>query len=342
MKIHYSIFLFLFLFPFLALKSDKPAYKVFNAKGHAADYEDILKAAKNSDIIFFGELHNNPIVHWLELELTKDLYAEKGGKLVLGAEMFEVDNQLLINEYMSKMIRKKDFEAEAKLWPNYKTDYAPIIDFAVENGIKIKATNIPRRYAALVNIRGFEGLDSINAMERGMIAPLPIKYPDTLECYASIMKNIGDGMPAHLTANLGKAQAIKDATMAHFIMKSGAFDGKTILHFNGSYHSDNHQGIVWYVNQAIRKTSFELKILTITCLEQENIDTISKQDAAKADFILMIPSSMTKTQSPDPSVMMMLPSSLKQGDKPKEIRTKSDTTARSSSNDDGDSDEDDD
>jgi uncharacterized iron-regulated protein len=206
--------------------------------------------------------------------------------------MFEVDNQLLINEYLSKMIRKKDFEAEVKLWPNYKTDYAPIVDFAREKGVKVIATNIPRRFAALVNLKGFEGLDSINAMERGMIASLPVKYPDSLECYASIVKNVGDGMPAHLTANLGKAQAIKDATMAHFIMRNGALDGKSILHFNGSYHSDNHQSIVWYVNQAIRKTSFELKILTISCLEQENIDTISKKDAAKADFIIVIPSSM--------------------------------------------------
>ncbi|MEI7725295.1 MAG: ChaN family lipoprotein [Bacteroidota bacterium] len=292
MKIPYTFFLLLLLIPFLAMKGDKPAYKVFNTKGHEVDYNDILKAAKNSDIIFFGELHKNPIVHWLELELTKDLFAEKGINLVLGAEMFEVDNQLLINEYLSKMIRKKDFEAEAKLWPNYKTDYAPLVDFAREKGIKVLATNIPRRFAALVNIKGFEGLDSINAMERGMIASLPIKYPDTLECYASIVKNVGDGMPAHLTANLGKAQAIKDATMAHFIIKNGAFDGKTILHFNGSYHSDNHQSIVWYVNQAIRKTSFELKILTISCVEQENIDTISKQDAAKADYIIVIPSSM--------------------------------------------------
>ena len=88
---------------------------------------------------------------------------------------------------------------------------------------------------------------------------------------------------------------MKDATMAHFIMKYGEYGQKTMLHFNGSYHSDNYQGIVWYVNQAIRKTSYELKILTITCLEQENIDTVSKQDAAKADFIIVIPSSMTQT-----------------------------------------------
>ncbi len=295
MKLHYTI-LFLFLvLPFLGMRSDKPAYKVYNAKGHSADYEDILKAAKDADIIFFGEMHNNPICHWLELELTKDIYAEKKNKLVLGAEMFEADNQLIVNEYISKMIRKKDFEAEAKLWPGYKSNYAPIVDFAREKGIKFAATNIPRRYAALVNLKGFEGLDSINAMERGLIAPLPIKYLDTLACYANIVKNAGEGQPAHATDNLGKAQAMKDATMAHFIMKYGEYGQKTMLHFNGSYHSDNYQGIVWYVNQAIRKTSYELKILTITCLEQENIDTVSKQDAAKADFIIVIPSSMTQT-----------------------------------------------
>jgi len=296
MKIKTIFFLLFFLLPFLAMKSDNPAYKVYNSKGRTADWGDVLKAAKNSDIIFFGEMHDNPICHWLELELTKDMYAEKKENLVLGAEMFEIDNQLLINEYLSKMIRKKDFEAEAKLWPDYKNNYAPIMDYAREQGIKFIATNIPRRYAALVNLKGFEGLDSINAMERGLIASLPIKYPDSLECYASIDKVAGDGQPTHQTMNLGKAQAIKDATMAQFIMKGGAYGQKTFLHFNGSYHSDNYQGIVWYVNQAIRKTSFTVKILTISCQEQENIDTISKQDAAKADFIIMIPASMTKTQ----------------------------------------------
>jgi uncharacterized iron-regulated protein len=296
MKFPTAIIMILLLLPFLAMKSDNPAYKVYTAKGRSADWDDLVKAAKSSDIVFFGEIHNNPICHWLELELTKEMYAEKKENLALGAEMFESDNQLLINEYISKMIRKKDFEAEAKIWPAYKTNYAPIVDFAREKGIKFTATNIPRRFAALVNLKGFEGLDSINALERGLIAPLPIKYPDSLECYASIVKSVGNDQPAHQTENLGKAQAIKDATMSHFIMKSCGYGQKTLLHFNGSYHSDNYQGIVWYVNQAIRKTSYELKILTITCLEQENIDTISKQDAAKADFIIITPESMTKTQ----------------------------------------------
>jgi len=292
-KIPHLFILVILFISFSAMKGDKPAYRVFNSKGHPAGYDDILKAALKSDIIFFGEIHTNPIAHWLELELAKDLHASKGSGLVIGAEMFETDNQLLLNEYGSKLIRKKDFEAEAKLWANYKTDYAPIVDFAVQKGIKVLATNIPRRFAALVNSKGFEGLDSINALERGLMAPLPVKYPDTLDCYANIVKNVGEGMPAHLSANLGKAQAIKDATMGYNIVKkSGVLDGKTVLHLNGAYHSDNYEGVVWYTKMEIRKTFVEPRIMTISCIEQENVDTISAKDAAKADFVIVIPTSM--------------------------------------------------
>jgi uncharacterized iron-regulated protein len=295
MKFNYKFLWIILVLPLLAMSDGKEAYQIYNAKGKKVDYQDLVRAASKSDIIFFGELHDNPICHWLELEMTKDLYKEKGVNLLLGAEMFEVDNQLLLNEYLSKMIRKKDFEAEAKLWPNYKNDYAPLVDFAREKGLKFIATNIPRRYAALVNLKGFEGLDSINAMQRGLIAPLPIKYPDSLPCYADISKSTGDGAPAHATANLGKAQAMKDATMAHFLMKH-AFGEKTLLHFHGSYHSDNYEGMVWYVDQIIRRTSYEPKKLTITCIEQENLDSLSQEQAATADFIILIPASMTKTR----------------------------------------------
>lgn len=296
MKKYFPLFILLLFFVVTAFKKDKPAYVVFTSKGKSADYADILKAAKDSDLIFFGEIHNNPICHWLEYELMRDLYEEKKGNFVLGSEILERDNQLLVNEYVSKMIRKKDFEAEAKLWPNYKTDYAPLLDFARENGLKFMATNVPRRYAALVNQKGFEGLDSINAAQRGLIASLPIKYDTTLECYKSIGKAVGDGMPAHMVKNLGKAQALKDATMAQFIMKGWPETGQCFLHFNGAYHSDNYEGVVWYARELSRKLIIPVKILTISCVEQDTLTDLNKESLGKADFIICIPSSMTKTQ----------------------------------------------
>lgn len=213
------VFIYCTLLLFLiSSKTDKPAYRLFNAKGKAVKYAELLEEAKKSDVIFFGEIHDNPICHWLELELAKDLFQFKQHKLILGAEMFETDNQLLLKEYITKFIRKKDFEGEVKLWGNYKTDYAPIVDFAHDKGIKFVATNIPRRFAAVVNLKGFEGLDSIFANERGLIAPLPIKFNAELGCYKNMLAAMGpEAAASHMMDNLPKAQAIKDATMAWFI-----------------------------------------------------------------------------------------------------------------------------
>ncbi|TSA27930.1 MAG: iron-regulated protein [Bacteroidetes bacterium] len=294
MKIRFILAILVGLFISLAGRADKPAYRIFDAKGKKASYKELLKDAGASQVVFFGELHDNPISHWLEVELTKDLFEIRQEKLVLAAEMFERDNQLLLDEYTRNFIRKKDFEKEAKLWPNYSTDYAPLVDFAREHNIKFIASNIPRRYAAIVNYQGFAGLDSINAYQRGMIAPLPIKYDSTLSCYKS-MKEMFTGEGAmHQTMNLAEAQAIKDATMGYFICKNVQEEG-TLLHFNGAYHSDNFEGTVWYLKDYARKFSFDIRVMTITCVEQDDIENLSEENLGKADFIICIPGSMTKT-----------------------------------------------
>lgn len=275
--------------------ADKPAYVIFNSKGKKSSYKEMLKDAGEVQVVFFGELHDNPICHWLEFELTKDLFEVRQDKLVLAAEMFERDNQLLLTEYTSKFIRKKDFEKEAKLWPNYSTDYAPLVDFACEHNLKFVASNIPRRYSALVNLKGFEGLDSINAYQRGMIAPLPIKYDSTMNCYKSMKEMFAESGAMHQTMFIAEAQAIKDATMGYFIFKN-LEEGGTILHFNGAYHSENHEGTVWYLKDFARKFPFDTKILTITCVEQDNQEELSEENIGKADYIICIPSSMTKTR----------------------------------------------
>jgi uncharacterized iron-regulated protein len=288
-----------FLVLLTAAKSDRPAYRIYTAKGHSSEYGDVLKAAMSADVVFFGESHTNPIAHWLELQLLKDLCHEKKGKVILGTEIFERDNQLLISEYSSGLIRKKDFEAEAKLWPNYKTDYAPIIDFAVKNKVKIVATNIPRRFASVVNLKGLEGLDSINGLERGMMAPLPLKYNPNLACYKNLAEMFA-GSDNHQSDNLPKAQAIKDATMAHFILKN-IDEENTFFHFNGSYHSENSEGIVWYLKEYNKRNATDLKVVTITCVDQDDVSEVEKDNLGKADFIIVIPDDMIQTQPPSPA-----------------------------------------
>jgi len=271
-----------------AFKSDMPAYRLYSNGGKDVKFKKMVKSLQEVDIVLFGELHNNPVSHWLQYELTKELFAAKGTDLVLGAEMFETDNQLLIDEYFNGDIKQSNFEKEVRLWPNYKTDYKPLLEFAKDSGLRFVATNIPRRYAALVNSKGFEGLDSLTVQAKEYFAKLPMEYDSTLSAYKRIMEMMKDS--PHVNENLPKAQAAKDATMAEFILKNWS-PGKLFLHYNGSYHSDDFQSIVWYLLQA----NPDLKILTISSVEQKEVDELEVENLNKADFILAVPESMTKT-----------------------------------------------
>ncbi|HEY3370532.1 MAG TPA: ChaN family lipoprotein [Prolixibacteraceae bacterium] len=272
-----------------SFKSDKPAYVLFNAEGREIHYHQLLEQAREADVILFGELHNNPIVHWLEQELTRDLYADKKDKLILGAEMFESDDQIIVDEYLAGLISEKTMNDEGKLWTNYPSDYKPLLDMAKENKLRFVATNIPRRYASMVYAKGLEVLDSIHPEAKKWIAPLPIAYDSTLSCYRDIFKQA----QGHGGENLPKSQAVKDATMAWFILQNWS-SGKTLIHFNGSYHSDHHQGIEWYLKRANPK----LKVMTIGATEQDTIDELDQESKGLADCIVCTPSSMSKSYRP--------------------------------------------
>jgi len=269
--------------------NEKPAYQLYNAKGKKVKYSKMLEKIAEADIVLFGELHNNPICHWLQLELIKDLHKARTRDFILGAEMFESDNQLIIDEYFAGKYNTKKFEAEMKLWKNYKTDYKPLLEYAKKNELKFVASNVPRRYANMVYKGGFESLDSLSKEASNYFAKLPVKYDPELKCYNDMLE-MSKEMHGEANPNFPKAQAIKDATMAEFILKN--FEkGKLFLHFQGSYHSDNYQGIFWY----LQKQNPDLKIVTISTKEQEDISKLDEESEKVADYVIVVPGSMTKT-----------------------------------------------
>lgn len=270
--------------------AEKPAYRLVDADGKKVKYSKLLKEAQKADIILFGELHNNPVSHWLQLELSHDLHEAMGENLVLGAEMFESDNSLILQEYVSGLIRTRNFEAEAKLWPNYKTDYKPLIEFAREKKLPFIATNVPRRYAAAVNTGGFEALDAFQDEAKKLIAPLPIAFDPELPQYKKMASMMGGQMGDHGNSNIVKAQALKDATMAHNILENFQ-PGNVFLHFHGSFHSDFYEGIMWYLKQR----NPVLKIITIATIEVDNVDEFPEDQKGVADFVIVTPKTMTKT-----------------------------------------------
>ena len=272
-----------------AMAQTPQAFELYKSNGKEAKYEKMIKEMAEADVVLFGELHNNSMCHWMQLQVTKSLYAVDS-QLIMGAEMFESDNQLIMDEYFNDRIKQSNFEKEMRMWDNYSTDYKPLVEFAKANGLRFVATNVPRRYAALVNKEGLEGLETLSEEARKYLPALPIPF-DTLAPNYQEMMNMsmgGHGMGGNML-NMVKAQAIKDAAMAHFILQN-LEQGKTMIHFQGDFHSKSYGAIYWYLNQYRPG----LKIVTLSTQEAGDLEFKEAYEKV-ADYILVIPEDMTKT-----------------------------------------------
>lgn len=287
MKTLYTFFLLVFAFcATIQAQPDKPAYLLYDKNGEKISYQELVDLSHENDLIFFGEQHDNAIAHWLQLELIQDLSTDSLTSLTIGMEMFEADQQILIDEYFSDHISQSSFEREARLWDNYKTDYKPVLEFVKKNDIPLIATNIPRRYASTVYYSGLSALDSLRNSAKEWIAPLPVEVDTTLQSYQAMSQMAG----GHGGENLIYSQAIKDATMAHFIL-SNLNENSRMIHLNGSYHSNDYEGIVWYIQQ----TNEDLNIFTINTITADDIQNIESDQLQATDITLAVPSTMTST-----------------------------------------------
>lgn len=267
------------------------AYKFYNKKGKAVKAEKIVKQLSDYDVVLFGELHNNSIVHWLQLKFTEALYQQKNNQLILGAEMFERDNQPQLDRYLSGKLDPKSMKDSVRLWNNYITDYKPLLDFAKAKNLKFIAGNIPRKYASQVAKQGLESLNMLDAKEKTYIAVLPVKVTLDTPGYKEMKTMMGDHADDLKVMNFISAQAVKDATMAESIIKNSE-PGKTFVHYNGNYHSKEYGGIYWYLKQR----NPNLKIAVISVFESETPKlSVPEKDYIPTDFNLIIPSDMTKT-----------------------------------------------
>ena len=280
-----ATFIIVLFFTISLCAQHKKAYQLFDKNGKKVSFEKVVKKAKESDVVLFGEFHDNPIAHWLQLALVKELQPQVN--LILGAEMLERNDQEVVNQYLKGGVTEKALDTLARLWTNYKTDYKPLVDFAKEHQLPFIATNVPRKYAKLVNKKGLKALDTLPEAEKRWIAPLPIVFDENLSQY----KKMTESLPNHKgKENIIKAQAVKDATMADAIVKNRKLNS-VFVHFNGTYHSDFYEGIYWF----LKREEPKLKVITIATTEQVDLSKLAKEAYGQADFILVVDEDMTKT-----------------------------------------------
>lgn len=281
---------------------DLPVYMIYNSDGEKVTYAEMVESISEFDVCLFGEIHDDPIAHWMEKLVTTDIVEAKGQDVILGGEMWETDDQALVDEFMDGWIDKKTYVSLANNWPNFD-DYKPLMGIAIRNDLKFVCTNIPRRYASVIYKKGSEYLDSLPQDAYQYLPPMPIHFDLTQPVYAKMLSIFapsdggetkaatmgGNAMSNYKGENLVKAQAIKDATMAWNIAKYWE-EGKYFMHYNGMYHSKNKESICYYLNHY----KPEIRVTTISVANQDDVMTLEEENNT-ADFMIIVRDDLNKT-----------------------------------------------
>lgn len=277
----------IFLLVFISESGAQIAYKVLDKNEKEITFSKLTEELENSEVILFGEIHNQPISHWLSLELIEDIFA-KDSLVQLGMEMFERDQQAVIDEMYAGIFPVSKLIQYTRTWNNYDTDYQPIVQYCHENGIPLIATNIPRQYASFVFSHGLDSLYKQNIPSH--LIPLP-GYPiDTgLTSYSEILEMASQ--MGHDGGHLLEAQAVKDMAMAESIHRQIAENPGKFIHIHGVYHSKYKEGIAWYLSHLNK----ELSISVISCHEVGDFEDFNIPEYDKSDFHLLINNKITKS-----------------------------------------------
>jgi uncharacterized iron-regulated protein len=281
-----------------AAQANSENYRIFNAKGNAATFEDILGAIGKTDVVFLGEQHDDTTAHALQMQIFKAVFEKyaKEKRVTLSMEMFERDVQIVLDEYLKDLISEAHFKTAARAWGNYTTDYRPLVEFAKVNKLDIVAANAPRRYVNMVSRLGRDSLNRLSKDAKEWLAPLP--YGEASEAYTKKFVALMGGMTDSMTPNqhtpMLNSQSLWDATMAFSISEYlKRQKNALIVHLNGSFHTENRLGTVEHLLKYRSKT----RVLVVTIRYEDDFKNFDKtKHADLGDFVILTDSKQPRSQ----------------------------------------------
>ncbi len=306
-------------------------YRVFTGAGEPATLDDVVAAMAPNTVVFIGETHDDPTQHMLEAELLRRAYEAYGDPAAVGTtagttarpvalslEFFQRDTQGIVDEYLAGLITDKAFQADARPWPRYETDYRPLVEFAKEHGLPVIAANAPRRYANRVTRLGRESLDELSPEALASLPPLPygtaseayrnqwiqviseVMEEEGMKCGIPIDQLAAEGEEAVARApegshgNMGNqmdSQVLWDASMAYSISEFLALvPDALVLHMVGGFHVERGTGTPEHL-EAYRPGTNRL---IVSMQAVEDVDTFEPAPEGEwGDFVIQTDMSRT-------------------------------------------------
>ncbi len=215
-------------------------YQLKTTQGNDLTLEQALARVADADIVLVGELHTHPAVHLLQARMLAGLAAD-GRPLVLSMEQFSRADQPVLDAYLAGRIGEAALIRDGNAWPNYQSDYRPLVEFAKAHHLPVIAANAPKPLVSCVGQEGPAWLEKLPASRRSQLARTLTFGDDPYRQKFMASLHHGD---ADSNARRFAAQTSWDDTMAESMVDYlRSHPGQRIMHIAGNFHVEGGLGL---------------------------------------------------------------------------------------------------
>jgi uncharacterized iron-regulated protein len=288
---------------------------VSSATQQPISVEQLVHELASSDVIFVGEWHSHSASHYLQMQLLAALYPQHP-QLILSMEQFARDKQAVLNQYLAGEIGEQTLLDQGEAWPNYASDYRPLVEFAKAHHLTVIAANAPTALVRCIAQKGPAVADKLPSEQRAYLAQdltqSSAAYQEKFRQF--LMQSDVPHGPSKKTpegqigglSNSFYAQLARDNTMAESIARAlDAQPHHQVMAINGAFHSDGQLGTV----DALKRLKPNLNIRVISPYAQ-TADAIDLATATQqGDYIYIVqalPKRYVQKQHRDRAVRAMM------------------------------------
>ncbi len=247
--------------------------------GKPLSFPDLVDQLKGIDVVFVGEVHNNPEHHLIQVQLLQSLLALNTPPPAVAMEFFDTTRQPALDQFMNGDLDEATFLKQVDWKNNWRFPYhlyRPLLWASREKGTALLGINAPHRVVGKV---AKSGLSSLTVKERGQVAKdINLSIADHQKYINDIFKQ--HQFRGHAKNSMGnfdhfyQAQCVWDETMAETIADYIKAKGGKLVVFTGNGHIINKFGIPDRVRRRV-----DVNMATIVLYPLTERTTINKRVA---------------------------------------------------------------
>ncbi len=254
-------------------------YQLSTPNQQNIDLSSFTEQLKSADVILIGEWHTHPAVHRFQTDLLRSLY-QQNQNVALSMEQFTRDKQTVINQYLNQEIGEQTLITQANAWPNYESDYRPLVEFAKTNQLDVIAANAPKDIVRCIGREGIGYLNKLPADQREWLASSILLEESPYKRH--FLASMHHGTEAQ-NLNQYAAQVTWDETMADSIVEYlSMHSGSQLIHIAGKFHIENGLGTA----ASILARAPQLNVVIVTPID---VNQTIKSDSTDYQLLVLPP-----------------------------------------------------